>query len=75
MSLSSFDVSLAPDEPARLLSVAGQPDALERWSLCDLPPIPGYTSALAVESQRPTIRCWRWTPIALRSTLDALPWL
>jgi 4'-phosphopantetheinyl transferase len=75
LSLSSFDVSLAPGEPARLLAIAGQPDAAARWSLHDLPPIAGYASALSVEGQGRRLNCWHWTPTTLQRTLDALPWM
>jgi 4'-phosphopantetheinyl transferase len=75
LSLSSFDVSVAPDEPARLLAVAGQPDATERWTLRDLPPLAGYASALAVEGRGWDLRCWRWSETTLRRALGALPWL
>jgi 4'-phosphopantetheinyl transferase len=47
--LDQFDVSLAPDEPARLLAVAGDPAAVGRWRLCALAPADGYVGALAVE--------------------------
>lgn len=74
LSLGSFDVSLAPGEPARLLAVAGQPNATERWVLRDLPAIASYASALAVEGQGWRLRCWRWDAATLRAVLGALPW-
>ncbi len=43
-SLAACDVSVSADEPARLVAM---PEAWP-WSLEDLPPIPGYVSALAV---------------------------
>lgn len=57
--LDRFTVSLAPGEPAALLSVDG--DALEgsRWSLYDLVPAPGYAAALATEGQA-RLSEWRW---------------
>jgi 4'-phosphopantetheinyl transferase len=75
MSLSSFDVSLAPGEPARLLAMRDQIGELERWALHDLPEIMGYATALAVEGHGLTLRCWRWTEGTLERTLAALPWL
>jgi 4'-phosphopantetheinyl transferase len=60
MPLDSFDVSLGPDEPARLVNVVGDPEAAERWSLWDLPSIPGYASALAVEGHSCEVTCWQW---------------
>jgi 4'-phosphopantetheinyl transferase len=44
--LDSFDVSLAPGEPAALLAVRGAP-AVE-WSLHTFVPAPGYVAAAAV---------------------------
>jgi 4'-phosphopantetheinyl transferase len=46
--LNSFDVSLAPGKPARLLKVEGDPQEASRWSLKSLNPAPGYIAALAV---------------------------
>lgn len=61
MPLDSFDVALAPDEPCRLLRVAGEPDAEQRWSLYPLFPGPGYAGALAVEGSPLAIRLWDWS--------------
>ena len=60
--LDQFDVSLAPDEPARLVRVAGQPQAVAYWSLQALTPAPGYVAALVVASHDWRLRCWQWTP-------------
>jgi 4'-phosphopantetheinyl transferase len=57
--LDSFDVSLAPDEPARLLRVEGDGEASRRWWLEDLRPAPGFAGALAVEGRPSALRCWR----------------
>ncbi len=48
--LSRVDVSLAPFEPARPLSIHGDPESSARWSLRDLAPAPGFAAALAHES-------------------------
>lgn len=60
--LAAFDVNLAPGEPARLLRFDGEPPDAPRWSLHDLPEIPGYAAALAVErtGAAPRITCWDW---------------
>ena len=58
--LAAFDVSLGPGEPARLLRVDGEPPGAPRWSLCDLPAIPGYAAALVVEAPPAHIACWDW---------------
>jgi 4'-phosphopantetheinyl transferase len=51
IALDSFEVTLAPGEPARL--VATRPDAEEagRWSLRALDCEPGFAAALAVEGE------------------------
>ncbi|HEY7414459.1 MAG TPA: 4'-phosphopantetheinyl transferase superfamily protein [Ktedonobacteraceae bacterium] len=58
--LDEFDVSLAPGEPAKLLSVVGKPDEVRRWSFEALQPPAGYAAALAVEGAGWNIACWRW---------------
>ena len=57
-ALHSFDVSLAPEESARLLRVKGDPREASRWSLVALRPAPGYVAALAVKRRD-------WHPIFL----------
>ena len=60
LSLQSFDVTLAPGEPAALLGTRfSEPDAA-RWSLHELQPGPDFAAAVAVEGCNPQIRCWRW---------------
>lgn len=58
--LDQFSVSLVPDEPARLLSVQGEPDEVRRWSLQALQPPDGYAAALAVEGAEWELACWQW---------------
>lgn len=57
--LDQFDVSLAPGEPARLMSVGGDPQKASRWSLRELLPAPGFVAALAVEGQGWRLNCWQ----------------
>jgi 4'-phosphopantetheinyl transferase len=59
--LHMFDVSLLPDEPARLLSVRGEPNELLRWRLGELSPAAGFVGAVAVEGHDWRLRCWEWT--------------
>jgi len=61
LPLDQFDVSLAPGEPAALLSTPGDPPEVTRWSLQALNPGPGYVAALAVEGNGWRLRCWQWT--------------
>jgi 4'-phosphopantetheinyl transferase len=60
--LTTFDVTLGPDAPAKLLRVDGHDGGALPWTLCDLPPIPGYASALVVAGHSPQVqvRAWNW---------------
>jgi 4'-phosphopantetheinyl transferase len=49
LPLDQFDVPLDPEEPPRLVDVAGRPQEAARWSLWDLAPGPGFCGAVAVE--------------------------
>jgi 4'-phosphopantetheinyl transferase len=51
LPLDQFDVSLLPDEPARLVSTRPDPAEALHWSLHALPLGPGYAAALVVETQ------------------------
>ena len=55
-SASSVEVTLVPDEPARLLSVAGDPAEASRWSLRSLSPRPGFAGAVCLQGPD---RAWR----------------
>jgi 4'-phosphopantetheinyl transferase len=50
--LDSFDVSLAPNEPARLLQSRLEPDDIEQWSLVHLESWDQYSSALCANSKK-----------------------
>lgn len=60
LGLHNFDVTMAPEEPARLL--ATRPDAAEapRWRLLALQPAPGYAGAVAVRGHDWRLVCWSW---------------
>jgi 4'-phosphopantetheinyl transferase len=58
--LDSFEVSLAPGEPATLLKNRDDPQKPQRWSLRALNPGPGYAAALAVEGRGWQLRCWHF---------------
>jgi 4'-phosphopantetheinyl transferase len=47
--LDRFEVSIAIDEPARLLSIDGSQAEASRWYLRGFMPASGYVAALAVE--------------------------
>jgi 4'-phosphopantetheinyl transferase len=55
-----FDVSLAPGEPAAVLSTQRDPSEASRWSLQELTAAPGYVAALAVEGHGWRLTCWQW---------------
>jgi 4'-phosphopantetheinyl transferase len=59
--LDKFQVSLAPGQPARLLTVDGDPDETARWTLSELIPGPGYVAALAVHGRDWKGHCWDLT--------------
>jgi 4'-phosphopantetheinyl transferase len=57
VALDSFDVTLAPGEPARMLALNGDPQAAERWFYLHLDPQPRYVGAVAIEvAERTEIR-------------------
>jgi len=59
LPLDSFEVSLAPTEPAALLRSAQGLREVRRWTLLGLAPAPGYVAALAVEGGARRVVCWR----------------
>ncbi|CAN5473441.1 4'-phosphopantetheinyl transferase superfamily protein [soil metagenome] len=60
LPLDQFDVTMHPDEPARLLKTAHEPLAAQQWSLCELKVAPGYKAALVVEGHAWQLTCWQW---------------
>ena len=50
--LDSFDVTLAPGEPPRMLTIKGDPGAASRWLFEHLRPAPDYIGAIAIERER-----------------------
>jgi 4'-phosphopantetheinyl transferase len=62
LPLVGFDVTLAPDEPARFLRVDDRQEPETGWLLFDLA-LPGdYAAALALEADDARVRVWRWEP-------------
>lgn len=60
--LDAFEVTLAPGEPARLLSMRGTERNVSRWAMKAIQGPPGYVAALASEGEIGAVRCWRWSP-------------
>jgi len=61
LPLDRFDVSLAPGEPAALLTTLDDPGEASRWSLRALSLESGTVAALAVTAPLGELRCWQWT--------------
>jgi 4'-phosphopantetheinyl transferase len=61
LPLDSFDVSLAPGEPAALLSVRDGTGETQRWRLQELNPAAGYIAAAAIEGSGWRLSCWQWS--------------
>jgi 4'-phosphopantetheinyl transferase len=55
--LQNFSVTLAPSEPAELLSADSA-----RWTLRSFEPAPGYVAAVVGEGKDWWLRQWEWTP-------------
>jgi len=63
LPLDSFDVSLAPGEPAMLLMTKDEPQECSLWTLLDLKPGPGYVGALAVKGTGCRFSYWEWNTL------------
>ena len=60
MPLDQFVVSLAPSEPAALLSVIDNPQEALRWSIKELTLDAAYVAAVAVEGHDWQPHYWQW---------------
>lgn len=69
LALDQFDVSLSPQEPARLLGCREEPEAVEHWSLRAIFPAAGYAGALVAEGFDWQLRCWQWQDELLQKVL------
>jgi 4'-phosphopantetheinyl transferase len=58
--LDRFDVSLAPGEPAALLTVDGSSETAAQWTLWGLTPAQGAIAAVATQSRDVALVSWRW---------------
>jgi len=58
--LKRFDVSFSPNEPARLLSIDGDPVKASQWFMLSFQPAAGFIAALAMKGQdwRPHFFQW-----------------
>jgi 4'-phosphopantetheinyl transferase len=65
LPLDLFDVSMAPGEPAVLLSTRDDPAEASRWLLREISPGPGYKAAVAVEGGFIELKLWQWPAAAV----------
>jgi 4'-phosphopantetheinyl transferase len=63
--LDSFDVTLAPGDPPRMLTLEGDPGRAARWFFHHLVPAEMYVGAVAIEGGTWAVRTWRFAPGAL----------
>lgn len=60
--LDRFDVTLAAEDPPRILAMEGDPEKAAAWTLAHLEPAAGYLGALAIEAKPSLLRGYRWQP-------------
>ncbi len=70
MPLDAFDVSLLPEEPARIIQTRPDPAQALQWNLYSLWPEVGYIGALVVEGIVEQINCWHWTVVGCNKPSD-----
>ena len=60
-SLRSFEVTLRPGEPARIVQAGTMGSEARDWTLTELPAVPGYVGALAVKGDPRAIHYRAWS--------------
>ena len=60
--LDSFDVTLAPDDPPRMLTLEGDAERAARWFFHHLLPADQYVGAVAIEGGTWEVRTWEFVP-------------
>jgi 4'-phosphopantetheinyl transferase len=60
--LDSFDVTLAPGDPPRMLTLEGDPERAARWFFRHLVPAEKYVGALAIEGGAWEVKVWKFDP-------------
>lgn len=58
--LDRFAVTMAPGEPARLISDDRYPEQVAQWCLCDIPFGSDYAAAVAIRNCALRTRHWEW---------------
>jgi 4'-phosphopantetheinyl transferase len=59
--LDSFDVSLVPDHPAKILGIKESEESASQWELVDLKITAGYTAVVAVKSKVVRVLSRKWS--------------
>jgi 4'-phosphopantetheinyl transferase len=60
--LDSFDDTLAPGDPPRMLTLKGDPGRAARWFFHHLVPAEGYVGAIAIEGGAWELKVWEFNP-------------
>jgi 4'-phosphopantetheinyl transferase len=68
--LETFDVSLNPDGPARLLAIGGSATAADGWSMDALEPAPDVQAAVAVAAPGVTIRWHALSEVSIKTQTE-----
>ncbi len=63
--LHEFDVTLAPDKPAKLLASRVTPDEASSWSMHAVEIDNDHAAAVVVEGNGYQIKCWKWAEESL----------
>ena len=71
--LDSFDVTLAPGEPPRMLTLEGDPERAARWFFHHLLPAEKYIGAVAIEGGTWEVKTWSFEPGSTPELAAELP--
>jgi 4'-phosphopantetheinyl transferase len=66
LPLDSFEVSINPGEPGRLLANRFYPDDVFKWRLYEVPPLPGFAATLAAKGENLPVTCRQFSPDTFR---------
>jgi 4'-phosphopantetheinyl transferase len=58
-SLPKVEFTLAPGDPPRMLSIAGDARTAAKWMIYSFEPAPGFVGALAIKAKGLKLSCWR----------------
>lgn len=58
--LDRFEVSLEPDEPAKLLATYWDPKAVSRWSIFSMSPGANFVGSLVIDGVIEKVKFWNW---------------